>query len=861
MEHLIQILYMQFYINMKKLFFIIGLILFSIVSFSQVPKQIQGLGAKGTDVEVRDQITIDSALKLPKDTVKLSLKDTGALAYKNGQLFIWKKVNGILSWYNSFSTLSNEVDQGSTLNFLGTANDSIDNVSIVAFDTATHIYKDTSGVHLKRITNTTNAWDNRVIMSSYGHTWTNTFIQSITFTPNFSPSATVRSIGVGITVTGDLQIWPNVGGSTEYFGFVVKLGSDATTSGIQGVHYQTGNHYSQNFYSGLVWSMGDVLKLIMEEKDRNKFLITILNLSNGSKVTATLNYALPNNADANGFTIDAGYPSIFFNGGDFTVQKYSFDPISSGVQLVWIGNSIPYGWHIDSTRSNNNYYSTYNIIKDRLPFKSVLLARGGIATHDLYLVMKEILSYKPKYVVLDGIQNNDVFLKTCGVISPCDTLPSQKMYDSVVKKTKSNGITVIHIVPPPRSHGSLNFQYYQKNWLLRTYPLDMIVNDYDSLTVLGDLDLLNPIYTEDGVHLNVAGHALRARAFLRSAQFEFYQGSTTRSNPDTITTKLVGIGTTSPLYPLDVSGTTKTDTLLGSRTTRSLILWSNSINPNTGFVYLGRKSAYSDSIGTSTVNPFLGIGTNFYQGYNIHLYGKKAGTLYSTIQQDTSCTACSAAIRFIQGISTTITTDLRSTDMSYTIGGSKPGVFLINTSAPNGLVLCSQSSGDIMFGSSILASDTMWARFKNMHFLMHTATDNGRMFQINGTVTINKDSMPLLSSVTSQYLQLIDTADNGQLKRISVTNLIPHTIFTPSTGGTVTLVNNQYNIINPSGSLATLTINLPSSPANNDRVEMKFTRSVTTVTYAGGTYVSAVTSPTAAQDIVLVYDSATSSWY
>jgi hypothetical protein len=54
------------------------------------PKIPQALGAKGFETIARDQLTIDSALKLPKDTIKLLLKDTGAIAFKNGIVYVWK---------------------------------------------------------------------------------------------------------------------------------------------------------------------------------------------------------------------------------------------------------------------------------------------------------------------------------------------------------------------------------------------------------------------------------------------------------------------------------------------------------------------------------------------------------------------------------------------------------------------------------------------------------------------------------------------------------------------------------------------------------------------------------------------------
>lgn len=88
-----------------------------------------------------------------------------------------------------------------------------------------------------------------------------------------------------------------------------------------------------------------------------------------------------------------------------------------------------------------------------------------------------------------------------------------------------------------------------------------------------------------------------------------------------------------------------------------------------------------------------------------------------------------------------------------------------------------------------------------------------------------------------------------------------HTIFTPTTGGTVSLVNNQYNIINPAGALVALTVNLPSSPVNNDVVYIKFTQTVSTVTYANGTVADGITAPTAGGMTTLVYDSGSSTWF
>lgn len=88
-----------------------------------------------------------------------------------------------------------------------------------------------------------------------------------------------------------------------------------------------------------------------------------------------------------------------------------------------------------------------------------------------------------------------------------------------------------------------------------------------------------------------------------------------------------------------------------------------------------------------------------------------------------------------------------------------------------------------------------------------------------------------------------------------------HTIFTPTTGTNITMINNQYNIINPTGAIASLTITLPASPVNNDIIVIKFTQAITTITYAGGTVQSGLASAVLGSLETLTYDLATLKWY
>lgn len=135
-------------------------------------------------------------------------------------------------------------------------------------------------------------------------------------------------------------------------------------------------------------------------------------------------------------------------------------------------------------------------------------------------------------------------------------------------------------------------------------------------------------------------------------------------------------------------------------------------------------------------------------------------------------------------------------------------------------------------------------------------------FQTNSSGNIVK-----LNNVTTSFPSSQGAANtrltndgSGNLSWGNILSMV-HNISTPTTGGTVNLTTNNYNIINPAGALVALTVNLPSSPANNDVVYIKYTQSITTVTYGNGTVVDGITSPVGGGLVILVYDSGTTSWY
>lgn len=130
-------------------------------------------------------------------------------------------------------------------------------------------------------------------------------------------------------------------------------------------------------------------------------------------------------------------------------------------------------------------------------------------------------------------------------------------------------------------------------------------------------------------------------------------------------------------------------------------------------------------------------------------------------------------------------------------------------------------------------------------------------YMTNANITLANSSILISIAANKTSDSIYHIADS----LASDISKIKHVVFTPSTGNTITLTNNFLNIVKPSGTLLALTVTLPSSPANNDRVEIKFTQIITTITYSGGTVVAPLLNASLGQYIKLIYDTSTSSWY
>lgn len=93
--------------------------------------------------------------------------------------------------------------------------------------------------------------------------------------------------------------------------------------------------------------------------------------------------------------------------------------------------------------------------------------------------------------------------------------------------------------------------------------------------------------------------------------------------------------------------------------------------------------------------------------------------------------------------------------------------------------------------------------------------------------------------------------------------LIPQVQYAaPTVGQTVTVNSNGHVqlLINPAGTLATLTITFPGTPSDGDRIEMGCSQIVTTLTMNGGTIVGSLAALAVGGGGTWIYSATAASW-
>jgi len=100
---------------------------------------------------------------------------------------------------------------------------------------------------------------------------------------------------------------------------------------------------------------------------------------------------------------------------------------------------------------------------------------------------------------------------------------------------------------------------------------------------------------------------------------------------------------------------------------------------------------------------------------------------------------------------------------------------------------------------------------------------------------------------------------------VSVETRLVQTIqyVTPTTGATITVNPSGFVklLIDPAGTLATLTVNLPASPSDGDNVSLSSSQIVTGFTMGGGTIVGALTTLVVATFAAYMFNAASGKWW
>ncbi|MCW3126587.1 MAG: hypothetical protein JWO03_2245 [Bacteroidetes bacterium] len=125
-------------------------------------------------------------------------------------------------------------------------------------------------------------------------------------------------------------------------------------------------------------------------------------------------------------------------------------------------------------------------------------------------------------------------------------------------------------------------------------------------------------------------------------------------------------------------------------------------------------------------------------------------------------------------------------------------------------------------------------------------------------------TFPLGSGTYGLKVNGVSFGENGEL---TLPPGLLHQRFLPNPGDTVVLLNNRYNIIDGPSDIDTVYVLFPSSPANDDRIELKFTMHVATVIYIGydptgiGSVSNGILSPIMGTLEAWQWDTGAGKWY
>jgi lysophospholipase L1-like esterase len=690
--------------------------------------------------------------------------------------------------------------------------------------------------------------------------------------------------------------------TTTSFGFGLGIFSINTTGKCHAVgriqHTTTNNQMFIDGANNATWSneavgsvaavtAGDTVEITVE-RVQNTIYLTSRNVTTNSGPT-TISYSYNFLTSANSIP-NTGNFSIYSFGGQFTVKSlviFSNELKNAGLMVV--GDSKSVGYYASAL--SNRFASL--LTSD---FKVAVHSGGNDKTTEVLAAISEIISLAPQQVLL-CIGSND---QRVGFSSTT----FQNNYNSISSQLLTAGIKVYYALPFFETAQDLTGQ---KTFIQSTFASNLIIDTFTPTSAAGSLNV-------DGIHPNDQGHLEIYNAIIASGLL----GRRTK-----VFTQPVNIGTgTANTIPLFASSNTLANSSIAEGTT--FITSTKQFQFNTGFSFFNSSGATdekiwnffttSNNITFSTVNDARNTNANWLvvtrtgnsptlatftppvkisnasgtsltlpvtvSGFGIDYTGNITGS-FTPFRCNSSATA-GMSMQLINASATSGAYSCYYAAANGTTGANATASFYNNSANRYWNIGQQSSTGNFMIGTgSAFFTDftgtnpvqitpggnvgirSISSATAYLHIAAGTATAGTAPLKLNSGVNlttteagaIEYDGSHLYFTATNAGTRFqLDQQTGGLIK-------YQHTIFTPATGGTVTLVNGQYNIINPAGALATLTVNLPSTPANNDAVHIKYTQAITSVTYGNGTVVDGITAPTAGGLTILVYDSGTTSWY
>jgi|GEM_PF-4043713 len=317
---------------------------------------------------------------------------------------------------------------------------------------------------------------------------------------------------------------------------------------------------------------------------------------------------------------------------------------------------------------------------------------------------------------------------------------------------------------------------------------------------------------------------VQSQTIVDSVTFRFSQGDikyfivrdrATASGSDSL--MVIHNGVRTSLSPMQLPISTLQQTALDGKQNSLGFIPYNSTNPN-GYISSVPAQTFSSLTGKPTTLSGYGI----TDAQPLGTYATGSGTASGTNTGDNAT-------------NTTYANDYR---LANFIAGTNYLAPNGSAAALTGLPVSTGISGLAAGVSTFLATPTS----ANLAAAVTNETGTGTLvFNTNPALTT-----PNIGSAAGTSLTLTASSSIGTFQFIACTR---------------TVATTGCNIIDPAGTLATLTITLPASPSNNQQVSFSFSQTITALTVTGGTLANSITTVSAGGIIRLVFNTAAAKWF